>query len=308
MATPTFRAVGTAVYTANSVVTPTNLTPTKNAATQNGDLMLCVTASRSNTATVSTPTGWTLLTGFPVTSATASGGKIYVFSRIADGTGNDAPTVTWTGLATGTTGDSASARILAWSNAITTQAGTVPAATDTAATTSWTLPGITTTNPNALAVGISVKISDVAQTTTVTTFTERSDDATQTGTGHVTQVSEKIQTTTGATGSGTVTPSDTTSSRVLAVSLALRAAATSVTAGTPSTVNAAQAIDRDKKATLVRPVLTMSALPLSVHVNTPTAPFVEPPVRAASMASNGRFRTSPSRSIRSTGRGRSGLR
>ena len=333
MATPTFRAAGTAVFTANSVATPTNLSPTKNGSTVNGDLMLLVTESRSNTATVSTPiTGWTLLTGFPVASGTTSGGKIYVFSRIADGTGSDAPTVTWNSLTTGTTGDSCGARILSWSNATTTQAGTVPTATDTAATTSWTMPAVTTTAPNCLAVGVSIKVSDTSQTATITTFTERSDDHTTTGTGHATHVSEKIQTTQGSTGTGTVTPSDTTSSRVLAVSLSMAAAATTVTLGVTTSPSSSQprTFTKTIQKTITNAALAMSSRPMAftktirktvgaglnaiaaITVSLGGAPPPEEaeaePVRAASLGKSGRYRTSPSRNIRTTARRGGGRR
>lgn len=221
MAAPAFRAAGTAVNTANSVANPTNLSPVKNAATQNGDLMLCVAESIRQSATVSTPTGWVLLTGFPVASGTSGGGRIYVFARIADGGANDAPTVTWSGLTTGTSGDSSSAQIISFSSALYDQSGAIPAATDTAATTSFTLPGITTNVNNAMAVGIAMRVDDNAHTFTVTTFTERADRHTATGVGHGTEVSSLLQSTAGATGNGTVTPSLSTSQRVLAVSVAV---------------------------------------------------------------------------------------
>lgn len=222
-ATPAFRAAGTAVFTVNNVATPTNLTPTKNAATVGGDLMLCMTASRSNTATVTTPTGWVVLTGFPKRSATASGGTIYIFSRIADGGANDAPTVAWASLVTGTTGDSCGARILSFDAATATQDGTPPAANDAASTTSITIPAITTALPNSLVVGMAIRINDTVHTFTTATQTERSDDHTATGTGHGTTTSSLVQVTAGSSGTATVTPSVTVSSRTLAVTVAMAA-------------------------------------------------------------------------------------
>lgn len=309
MSIPAFRAAGTAVFTANSVATPTNLTPTKNVGTVNGDLMLLITESRSITATVGTPTGWTLATGFPVASATASGGKIYVFSRIADGTGNDAPTVTWTGLTTGTTGDSAGARIHSWSGARTVQAGTVPAVTDAAATTNWTSPAITTTGINSLAVAISVKISDTAQTATVATFTERSDDHTTTGTGHLTVVADKVQATASSTGTSTVTPTDTVSARVLAVSVSFAAAPTTVTLGPTTQLGSSRPLVVTKVIRKTASLSTMlnAAQTLSITGTGPPTPPTE--LRPTpSLGSHGLYKTKPSRNIRTTRRGRSGHR
>lgn len=229
MAIPSFRAVGTPVYTANSVANPTNLAPTKNASTVNGDLMVLITASRSITATVATPSNWNLVSGFPKASATASGGKIYAFTRIADGSASDAPTVTWTGLTTGTSGDSCSARILSFQNGTTTADGTPPAANDAASTTSITIPAHTTSLAQSLVIGAAIRINDTAHTFTVATFTERQDGHTTSGTGHGTVVASKINATAGSSGTATVTPSNTTSSRTLAVSFGLKAAPTTVT-------------------------------------------------------------------------------
>jgi hypothetical protein len=221
--TPAFRAAGTAVFSSNNVANPTNLTPVKNGATVNGDLMVLVTEARSITATVGTPTGWTLHPGFPKRSATASGGSIYVFTRIADGGANDAPTVTWTGLTTGTTGDSCGARILSYQKATTTSDGTTTV-NDAASTTTITIPSLTTATDKSLVIAVTMRVNDTAHTFTVATYTERSDDHTTSGTGHGTETAELIKTPAGATGTATVTPSNTTSSRTLSVALALQAA------------------------------------------------------------------------------------
>lgn len=223
---PGNRGAGTAVFTANNVQNPTALTPTKNVSTVDGDVMFLVTESRSITATVSTPTGWTLVSGFPKTSGTASGGRIYLFTRTANSGADDAPTVTWTGLTTGTSGDSAGARILSFTGVSETvdAAATV---TDTAATSPATLPSITTATNNALVLGIGVKQSDTVQTATVATFTERSDDHTASGTGHLTVTATLVVATAGASGTAAITPSSTTSSRWLLVTTAFQAAASS---------------------------------------------------------------------------------
>ena len=167
MAVPAFRAVGAAQFTSNNVSTPTTLAPTKGAGTVNGDLLVLVALSRSITATVATPTGWTLLTGFPKRHGTASGGSVYVFTKLADGSANDAPSVVWTGLATGTTGDSASAVILSYSGAQVGLDGTPQLTTGATTTTTITLPAYTTATDQSLVIGISLKISDSATTFTI---------------------------------------------------------------------------------------------------------------------------------------------
>lgn len=244
MAVPAFRAAGAAVFSANSVANPTALSPVKNAATVNGDLMLLIAESRSETTIPATPNGWTRLIALPGNAV--KGGSIWVYSRIATGGAQDAPTISFSGLTTGTSGDSCGARIISWSGAQAVQDGTVPAATDTAATTSWTVPAITTTKGNTLVVAISVKISDTSQTATITNFTERSDDTTSTGTGHATLVGDLVITPPGSSGTGTVTPSSTTSSRVLAVTLGIAAVPVSATVGIVSETETAQTIQPKK--------------------------------------------------------------
>ena len=215
----TFRAVGTQVNTANNVANPSTLVTSAPAGRVYGDLLLLITNSRSNTATVATPGGWTLCTGFPVASGTASGGTFYCFKRVADGTTADNASPVWTGLTTGTSGDSASARILAYQGAGTTQDGTVTSS-DAASTTTITMPSITTAVNNSIVIGMAMRVHDTAHTFTVATRSERSDAHTTTGTGHGTVTADVIQATAGASGTATVTPSNTTSQRTLAVSIA----------------------------------------------------------------------------------------
>jgi hypothetical protein len=225
MAVPTFRAAGAAVFSANNVANPTSLSPATPAGTVAGDLLVIVTCSRSISATVSTPSGWTLPTGFPKSHGTTSGGRIYVFTRIADGSATDSPTLSWSGVTTGTTGDSCSARMLGYQNVQNALDGTVQSTAATS-TTSITLPAYTTGTDQTLVLGIALKISDTSQTCTVASpYVERSDDSTQTGTGHVTEVSEEVKSPSGSVAATTVTPSSTTSSLTLAVTVGLLAVA-----------------------------------------------------------------------------------
>ncbi len=221
--TPSFIGVGTASFTASNVQASTNLTPTKHASTANGDLLVLVTESRGIGASCATPSGWALVNGFPKTSGTASGGKIYVFVRIADGTSADNPTVAWTSLTTGTSGDSAGARTLTFRDATVVEDGSTVAVNDLSATTTITIPTHTTSQDKSLVIGVAMRVNDTAHTFTTATWTERSDDHTTSGTGHGTTVATLVKTPAGASGTAAVTPSNTTSSRTLAVSFAVQA-------------------------------------------------------------------------------------
>src|SRR5436190_4115821 len=219
-----FRSAGTWSFSPNNVATPFTATPGAPAGKAVGDCLVLICASRSITATVATPSGWTLVTGFPKRSATASGGSIYVFTRIADGTATDTPSPVWTGLTIGTSGDSASAGILAYSGTQAVLDGTVQLTDTAASTTTSVIPAFTTGTNNSLVIGIALKIVDVAGTSTVATFTERVDASTTSGTGHNIAVSDKIQAVAGSSGTATVTWTATGSARSIQVSLGLKEA------------------------------------------------------------------------------------
>jgi len=226
---PTFRAVDTAVFTSNNVANPTTLSPALPTRVR-GDVLLCFAWSRSITATVATPAGWTLLTTFPLRSATASGGSLYVFAILVDGA-ETAPSIVWTGLTTGTSGDASGAAICSYSGVDVSrgianiQAGTATSSDQAGSTTTVTIPAITLVS-QALWVGFALKLleSGAATFTPPTNFTERLDYNTTTGTGHFGEISDRFLTAIGSSGSTTCAPSVTTSSRALGVSLALRRA------------------------------------------------------------------------------------
>jgi hypothetical protein len=229
VAAPTFRAAGTTSFTASNVQNPSTLTPGAPAGKASGDLLLLVCESRSITATVATPTGWTLLTGFPVRSGTASGGTIYVFARIADGSGNDTPSPAWSGLTTGTSGDASGATILAYSG-VTNPGfvldGAASSSDLSAQTTTTTVPAITTGLAQTLVVGVTMKLLESSgQTSTVSGRNERVDQSTTSGTGHIVEVCDTVLATAGTTGACTLTWSATTSARALTVSFGIAAVA-----------------------------------------------------------------------------------
>ena len=207
---------------ANSVANPTNLAPALPTRAA-GDLLIIVTTCRSITATVATPSGWTIWPGFPKRSATASGGSIYVFYKFSDGT-DSVPTVAWSGVATGTSGDSSQATITSCTGADPTTPSdqTVPTPTDASAANP-SIPSITTVTAEALVLGIAMKVSDTAQTGTIAnSFTERGDNHTTTGTGHIQYVATRDMASPAATGASTVTASSGTAARCLSVPIAIK--------------------------------------------------------------------------------------
>lgn len=172
---------------------------------------------------MATPAGWNLFPGFPVRSGTASGGTFYLFTRIADGTANDTPSPVWAGLTTGTSGDASGAGIIAYSNATEASDATIVSQDLAAQGASSTITGITTVTDNALALVLALKLNETSgQTATVTTYTERADNQTTSGTGHIVYAADKVQAAHGATGSGTITWSGTTSARALVVTVAVK--------------------------------------------------------------------------------------
>ena len=94
----TLVGTGAGTATANSVATPTTLTPALPGGTAAGDILLCYTACRSSTPTVATPSGWTSLA-----NVAATNGRLALFGKVAAG-GDAAPSVTWSSLTTGTSG------------------------------------------------------------------------------------------------------------------------------------------------------------------------------------------------------------
>jgi hypothetical protein len=91
-------AAGAAVASASNVANPTNLAPPL-PAHQPGDLLLCYTACRATAPAVATPAGWTQLLNVAGTV-----GRLALFGKVAASASETNPTVTWSGLTTGTGG------------------------------------------------------------------------------------------------------------------------------------------------------------------------------------------------------------
>lgn len=227
-----FQSVGAVSEVASNANTA--FTPALPATRPTGSVVLCIAWTRLITATLTTPTGWTLLSGFPKTSATASGGRLWVFARAVDATLTAGPSLAFTGPVTGNTGDEAAGVCICYSgvdisgtNLANLLDVTVPAPTDAAGTTTCTYPAITTATNGAMVVRTLCRFQDLAVTFTPTAspaHTERVDFSSTNRTGGQQHLQEMIAATAGVQAAVTVTPSSTTSSRYLAVSLALKPA------------------------------------------------------------------------------------
>jgi hypothetical protein len=103
---PSIISAGVSSFSASNVATPTSLTPTLPSILTTGDWIFCFTTSTSASATVATPSGWQSLC-----NVAGANGKAACFARVVDGT-ETAPTVTWSGLTTGTGGTPCYARLV----------------------------------------------------------------------------------------------------------------------------------------------------------------------------------------------------
>ena len=193
-----------------------------------GSLLLFIGWCRLISATITTPSGYTLLSTF--TSGTASGGRIWVYGRVVDGT-ESAPTLVTTG-ATGTTGDLAGACIFCYSGVDVSGGITsalydgTPTTTDASGTTTCTYPALSISNNNSMIVRFLARFRDATDTFTFTaTWNEREDLGSTNRTGGQFHLQDKLATASGSQASVTVAPSNTTAARYLAVTAALKAQA-----------------------------------------------------------------------------------
>lgn len=261
MATPAFRAAGAGVFCANSVANPSTLACTAPAGRSVGDLLLCVTECLSITATVSTPSGWNLVSGFPKRSGTASGGSTYVFSRIADGTSADNCSPSWSGVTTGTSGDASGAVIAAWSGLTETLDTAVVGSGHSPITNLSSLPLISTVSNNTMVLGIAIKLLESAgQSATWTAWSERYDNSTTSGTGHIVTIADKFVAAGLTTVNDTVTWSATTSARDYEICLAFQSIMpTGAAARSETLALSAAGVRKTFGAALRSEVLTLAA-------------------------------------------------
>ena len=192
-----------------------------------GDVLLFIGWCRLITATVSTaPAGFTLLSTF--TSGTASGGRIWIYGRIVDGTEPGTVNFATNGV-TGNSGDLWGACIYAYrgidtSGGITAIYDGTPTTTDASGTTTCTYPALTISNADSMIVRTLARFQDLAVTFTPTaTWSEREDSSSTVRTGAQHHLQDKLATASGVQAAVTVTPSSTTATRYLAVTFALKA-------------------------------------------------------------------------------------
>lgn len=224
------RAWGSVGVGVNNTTTPQTISPGAPAGTVVGDALVLVTVSTKIDSTCATPNNWAVVPGFPLTSGTASGGRIYVFVRRADGSADDTPGVVWSTLTTGTSGSHIKAVIGAYQGGMSLVLdGSLPSLVDTTATTTTTIPAFTTATDGSMVIGIAVKWRDVAGTSTTATFTERVDSQSTNASGGELAISDKLQVSHASSGTAAVTWSNTVSARTVAISIAFRPAVTTIT-------------------------------------------------------------------------------
>jgi hypothetical protein len=209
-----------------------------------GSVLLFIGWCRLISATVGTaPSGYTLLSTH--TSATASGGRIWVYGRIVDGS-EAAPTFAVSNAVTGNSGDLWGAAIYCYSDVDTSGgiSGIFDATTtvqDASGTTTCTYPAITTATSGAMLVRTLARFRDAADTFTPTAspaHTEREDLGSTVRTGGQAHLQDFATSTTGAQASVTVAPSNTTAARYLALSIALKPNMTITASGTETSIAA----------------------------------------------------------------------
>lgn len=172
------------------------------------------------------PSGYTLLTGYPVSSATSQGGRIWVYAKIVAG-GETAPSFACDGT-TGTSGQEWGGCIFCYSGVDTSGGiqGIVDATgtpTDAAGTTVCTYPAVTTVTDGAMLFRALRRLRDSTDTFTPTAgHNERQDDGTTARLGGQFHAQDKLAGAAGVQAAADVTPSNTSSARYLAISIALK--------------------------------------------------------------------------------------
>lgn len=190
----------------------------------NGDLLLLSTGNRTATQSISALTGWTQLL------AVTANGSIEIWARIADGTGDDTPSVDWSG-----TGD-AYAWIDCFYGNVYTDLATIVHASNSENATNYTappVPTLTITDADVLLYvhGRKNKSATSDDATTITAPAEgslvKSAQVIRTGAGSLAAATAYVQRTTASNYSGTNFTIDGTSESAAGngVALALKTSA-----------------------------------------------------------------------------------
>ncbi len=169
-----FVATATAV---NSTITTTSLACNVPAGTANNDVMVAVISRPSSSATVSTPSGWTVVPGFPVQNT--NGTTMAGFYRVA---ASEPASYTWSGSA----GKWCIATMSYRGASTSTPINTSSAAVDTTSRAAHTSPSITTTVASCwLIAAYADRGTSSADTwSTPTGHTSRSGNLSVTGTNN----------------------------------------------------------------------------------------------------------------------------
>jgi len=214
---PTFQAVGTAVTSTGATVSaawPTHLT---------NDIGLVVIETSGNSANLTPPAGWVALPGTPVTDvATTAGSKLHVWWKRAASAAEAA-------VATGAGTDHVLARLYTFRGCVTTGNpwNVITTGTKTTASTTATVPSLTTTLDDLLITMIVGRPDDAASTThfgvpvnaNLTGLAERGEAGTTNGNGGGFVLSTGVKALPGATGTSTLTKTVSTTDTYVVLAL-----------------------------------------------------------------------------------------
>ena len=214
---PAFQAVGAQVNSTGasvSAVWPTHLT---------NDIGLVVIETSGNSANLTPPAGWVALPGTPVTDvATTAGSKLHVWWKRAASAAEAA-------VATGAGTDHVLARLYTFRGCVTTGNpwNVITTGTKTTASTTATVPALTTTLDDLLITMIVGRPDDNASTThfgvpvnaNLTGLAERGEAGTASGNGGGFVLSTGVKALPGATGTSTLTKTVSTTDTYVVLAL-----------------------------------------------------------------------------------------
>ena len=214
---PAFQAVGAQIASTGATVSavwPTHLI---------NDIGLVVIETSGNSANLTPPAGWAALPGTPVTDvATTAGSKLHVWWKRAASAAEAA-------VATGAGTDHVLARLYTFRGCVTTGNpwNVITTGTKTTASTTATVPALTTTLDDTLITMIVGRPDDTASTThfgvpvnaNLTGLAEHGEAGTTSGNGGGFVVSSGVKALPGATGTSTLTKTVSTTDTYVVLAL-----------------------------------------------------------------------------------------
>jgi Concanavalin A-like lectin/glucanases superfamily len=242
---PTQRGTtGAAVASAGNVVNPTNLVPVL-PAHQVGDLLLCYSACRSATPTVAIPSGWTQLV-----NVTGTVGRLALFGKIAASASETNPTVTWSGLTTGSGGTPVQAQCAVFMN---TQLSTdvLGAVENAAGSTTVVASGaaITTLTADDLVLSLAFRPDDAGTWTVPSGFTLLGSAGTTSGADMAIGWSYQVKAVAGSSAPADYSIAGATSQASTGIQIALK----ETVAGTPVNSSDASGATTEASSLVARP-------------------------------------------------------